>query len=600
MGSLLAIIGDLPRSRRESRLAAMAHRSPYRGDLHCTHHCAASLAIQSRTTESSLHEDEHFVVAVHGRAYLPGTPAPHEPEASSARRIATQWTTRGPDCLREIDGEFSLLVHDKLDGAIYACVSISMTRPLFWAQAGDVIILASEIRQVAAGSGMPQRTDIETMVEILCFGTPVLDTERTQYQNIRRLVAPRLYKITPTRPRLNRQGNYWEPPPAIHLQQEQRRSLPERLEHLLSATLAPKQCHCAHSLSGGYDSGTLWILANRDRHRDDRPKGFGLVFPGASHDETKPLLALLRQTGTEAELIDATGSAPSDFVDAHLRNIDRLPAAATLYYMDLVGAAMQQAGATRHVTGAGAEAWLTMQSVYAADLLRQGRLLTLIRDALHYRSYVPDEGNRLARIRRFAKAAIAPPGSRLRRFRAVAAPGWLHPRWHDLYRSCRASLSTLAAKEGHSRGSRWLVLNYFSLSSGIEALEQLCQHYELELDCPYLHRGVAEFGFSVPARALTDGRHAKSLLGRTARLGLGGAQPPWPENTKVVHDDAFAADAALVGELGPARRWQLVDAEVITLDLAEQMTDGIAAGRPIKPFHDKFSYAERYIRFWSA
>ena len=594
MGRLLAVISSVPAPAREERLQAMAERSPYRGTLQTLHMPVLSIGVQARGDESSLAQFAGLTIACHGRVYDPSVSHPEDASISSAERIAHAWHRSGARCLRELDGEYSLIVHDQRSGRTVACVSLSMTRFLYWCSDANGVTFASEMRQAAVGANHRMRLDPEQIVQSLCFGGPVIDTERTEYVGISRLVAPRLYEI-PSRGRAPRiAGEYWSPPPTERVSRSSRKTLPRELLSRLATAMDAVPPASACSLSGGHDSGTLWAVAHRRASRTNKLSGYGLIFPGNAADEGDAIRRLLEATSTTGTLIDASSGRPSQYMRSHISNVDRVPGGGTLYYLDIIGHRMHADGSRCHITGIGAEAWLDARIFYAADLLRQGRWLRLLVDATRFQPYSAQQFNQTKRLLRFAKEAIAPRGSRLRQWRQSPPPPWLGTRWHTLHREAEQVVAATAAREGFGRGHCWTALQRYATGSRIEAVEQLSEHYQLELWCPYLHRTIVEFGFRTPASEINAGRHPKHLLRCSARQALG-TEPPWPLK-KMVHDAAIETDLACLVDLGPASTWRLVDLEIHNQTQLEKMlghsrSSGRLAGR-----WAAFAYTEHYLR----
>jgi hypothetical protein len=275
--------------------------------------------------------------------------------------------------------------------------------------------------------------------------------------------------------------------------------------------------------------------------------------------------------------------------------MDRVPGAATFTYLDDIGAAVRAQDGSGIITGLGAELSLDADMLYAADLLRRGHWLRVALDALRFRSYAAYEpASRLGRARYFLKTALAPPGSGLRRRRQPRPPRWLHPSRHEFYRSRAAQRFPTPPSEPYARAEKVDRLRYLG-STPYGNLDQLCQRRGLEAYHPFFHRGIFDLGFRTPPRALTDGMHAKQLLRTTARLALGGQEPPWPLH-KTVFDAAIAEDPALLTELGPPQRWRLVQTEILDPEHARQLVERASQGQAVRPFDSALAIAERYLR----
>jgi asparagine synthetase B (glutamine-hydrolysing) len=549
----------------------MAARSPYRGALRTLHLPRLSIGIQARGDECTLHQEQHLTVACHGRVYDPSEPATPAAMAASAERVARAWIDEDTRCLTRLDGEFSLLIHDRRNGTIRACVSLSMTRFLYWTRQRDLLVLASEVRQVAVGAGIPQRLDLEQVAQSICVFGPAFDLERTEYVGINRLTAPTLYECR-VHQGLHRGDVYWTPPATERLIDGQAAELPAELLGVLAAGIDRLPPYTGFSLSGGYDSGTLWITANRpEAARRNDIRAHSLITPDSAADETTVIKKLLDQTGTTATLIDMRGVKASDVADAHARFVDRLPAVPTLHALDIAGEHLQSDGVTQAVTGVGAEASASAGPHYAIDLFRSGHWVTLIKDALRFRSYTNPPPTRYGRALNFLKLTAFPPGSPLQRVRRTmtSAPDWLAPRWHDLWRSAVSAREALDVRQGFARSRVMQFLRLTSIVGGWERVEQLNERYGIESFAPFLHRAVVDFALRTPARAINGGQHPKHLLRCAARQALG-TDPPWPYQ-KVLPTAVFEHDVDLVLALGPTDTWSLVQHELVTRTYAGKM-----------------------------
>lgn len=569
----------------------MARRADHRGPLtRIASVSSLSVGIQSRAGECSLHADADHIVAVHGYCYLTGTP-PTAPPRTPAALVAACWAAAGRTALAQIDGEYSLLVHERRTGHTWLQCSLSGTRPLYWAARADLLVAASEIRQVAAGVGIPQRLAPAALVELLCFHGTLAEREATEYQGIRRLAPGRLYARLSHPPRLHPRGD-WQPPDTLPATAIVRGRLPAEAAELLGKALAALPADAAFTLSGGYDSGTLWLLARR---RPDPPQhAVAMTFPGMPHDETPVIQALLRQTGGTATFVDATRRLPSDSVDAMVAAVDRVLAAPTFSHLEVLAGAVRAAGGGGLVTGLGAEVSLEATGGYAADLLRHGALVTLLLDALRFRSYAGYEPRTLpGRVKAFARAAVLPSGSRLRR-RRPQPPRWLHPAWRDAFLDAHASRQPTAVPGGYARAEKLALLRDLGCTA-YDNFEQICQHFGLEAYHPYFQRSLMALGFRVPPRVLNRGRHSKQLLREVARLALDGAEPPWPQR-KVIFDAMVERDSALLLGLGPARRWGLVAAGILDAAHVAERVERVHNAAPLRPMDSILALAERYWR----
>lgn len=595
MGSLFTVVSREPAWRRAERLKAMAERSAYRGRLGLAHLPNCSIGVQARRDDSSLHDGDAVVVACHGRIYDPEVFDAAVQGPSAAGRLAQYWADRGPDCLRQLDGDFSAFVYDRRTSIGYLCVSLSMARPLYFTKRPGLVVVATEVRQVAAGAETDQRLDLERVVESLIAGGPVSAPHRTEYRGIDRLLAPNLYRIETNDPDLRVDCAYWTPPPTEGLTLRDTRQASEELLQLLAETTDTLPGRTAFSLSQGYDSGALWAVAHRQGAPQRQILGYTILPAAAGCDAGVALSRLLAQTSSSATVIHVEESDATAGVPGHSRFVDRIPCVPTLYTMDLLGERAHAAGAACYVLGFGAEAWASAPAQYGADLLRRGQWVELAQDALRFRFYSQRHAPRAVHGVRFMRIACAPPGSTLSRLRGHLrrAPPWLHARWHDALQESREAFARLLVREGYERGRKWLALRYYAVGTGVERVEQLGERYGLELATPYMRRRLVEFGFRTPGRVLADGRHPKRLLRRCAALALQ-EDPPWSERKQVDHVQPNSRD--LVQDLGDPRTWALVDAGVVREEYLQALAQAQAQARALTYAHIDLSFKERYAR----
>jgi hypothetical protein len=597
MGSILIIASRETESGRQKRLEAMATRSAYRGCLTTRHFPEWSLGIQSRIDDCALFESPDLIVACHGRIYDPSSRAGGMRELGSAERLAREWQEVGSRSLRKLDGDFAAFVHDRRTGVGYAFVSLSMARSLYCTTQRDLLVVASEVRQVAAGAEIHQTLDIERVVESLVMGGPVIAPYRTEYVGIDRLLAPKRYRVCTDVPRLIAEGEYWSPPQTEHFSAAEAAALPAEMLRRLATAVDSLPAKTAFSLSAGYDSGTLWAIAHRSQAAPRGFRAYTLACTSRPIDqEYAALCELLKQTQTVTTFINC--DPEPCYTQAHARQVDRIPNLPFVENENLLLARASADGADCHVMGFGAELMLSTPRTYAADLLRGGQWMLLARDAFRFREYGATRGGTLSNALCFVRTALAPPGSMLHRVRHPRSrvPRWLHPHWQELVAEASVRYDRLAAREGYGRGNRWVGLGY-AVGAGGERIEQQGERYGLELAIPYMHRSLVELGFLVPPRILNGGKHPKYALRRCASLALG-SEPPWPAHK---HRDASQPRARdLLSPLGDPAGWQLTEHGIVADFFLEDLRCAAAGGGALSGDAMNLVCKEFHLRLYGA
>src|SRR6185436_20088969 len=95
----------------------------------------------------------------------------HDLRTRSDSEIALHlYEEHGPQCLRALRGEFAFVLWDAARQTLFAARDRFGIKPLFYAQVGPVLYLASEIKALLA-AGVPAVWDAEAVYQTLhlCF-----------------------------------------------------------------------------------------------------------------------------------------------------------------------------------------------------------------------------------------------------------------------------------------------------------------------------------------------------------------------------------------------------------------------------------------------
>ena len=143
-------------------LQRMAARSLYRGRPEMLIEAPLALGIQTLGSDASLADVGDWLVAFHG--YV-GNWAELAAErgwrfgdgASNADKIAVGYEDLGGRLFAKLRGEWALLIWNRSGRVLLAARDVVGCRPLFIHRYGGRLYLATEIRQVLAGSGAEVR-----------------------------------------------------------------------------------------------------------------------------------------------------------------------------------------------------------------------------------------------------------------------------------------------------------------------------------------------------------------------------------------------------------------------------------------------------------
>ncbi len=520
MGAILAVIGHRPQQELAGKLTSMLQRSPYRGEPQPWAEPGLAIAVQSLGWDASLARHEQWIVATQG--YISNWDDlardrdwPLTGLTTDAQRLAAGFSRFGEAVFPWLRGEFALLIYDRQQQTVLAVRDAIGARPLFFQVEDGLLFMASEIRQVLAGSGTAP-TPNKAMLGSYLLRCPI-QQDLTLDQSVRRVVPACAWRYSckqpDTAPRLQA---YWTPPPVSPSRRYQSETLTQTFRALLeqAVTRATPAHPFAVCLSGGLDSGAVWGLVAHRAAQGDAHAAQGvpcsLVFPGMDCDES-PRIAAMRAFTRAARYLE-TDAARVDPVAALAAAIERTDGFVhgTGYFMALLAGSTAADGRGTLLTGYGEE-WVGGSFRYLADDLRVGRwwsVFRTLRQATPYRvkgtprwpGLLNDCGlGRLNRLRRWRKPAPTSP----------------QPVRYSIQPQAIPPLLTHLRPEPRASGDRrrlFQLLHQAQSTLLYEAVEQLAAADGVELRHPFNDLDLVEFAFRTPPRAFTGGIRHKHLL----------------------------------------------------------------------------------------
>jgi len=476
---------------------------------------------------------------------------------SDAGLIAQAYLALGDRLFAKLRGEFALLIHDRREQVLLALRDVAGCRPLFFENAGDCLYVATEIRQILAGSGRPPRLNEECMVRFLL--SPTFEGEtNTMYAGVSRILSARTYRFPMSPPFQPGRSLYWSPPqeqalpaggiPALT------RQLRERLERAVARALPPDPFGV--SLSGGLDSSTVWSLIVRRAQSGDACAAEGLpyslVFPGLPCDESRYISSTARKTGVSGELIDAGAARPSAFLDRLSETLDTPVAGPTMYHIDLVAQKLRATGRRVMMTGLGGDEWMGGSVSYLKDDFWSGRVVGVLLDVFRLRLDL-----RIPRCRLLWNYVLAPAGGVRVLMRGFTPPPWLPSGYTRLYCELQTRLLCRSAHDSHARSELLRILGWLQGGTILEAIEQNAASYGVEIRHPLMDQDLIDFAFMTPAHAFYTGARKKQLL----RLAMFDALAADVRERRwaTTFESVLSGDRDLMAMAGAdLERWQLV------------------------------------------
>ncbi|MCP4897071.1 MAG: hypothetical protein GY906_08855, partial [bacterium] len=514
MGGIVAIWSEPGDPKAKERLDRMLARSPHRGDVTLHEEHGLTIAVQSLGWDASLAVKGNWVAAFHGwignwKELAPLHGFDIHGDISNADRIAIAYEKLGDDLFRQLRGEFSILVYDRRERLLRAVRDILGLRPLFFQQHEGVLVLASEIRQILAGSNKSSDLNLSVMLDHLLCHYRV--TEETATSGVLRVLPARVYHFRA--PRFEHsQYEYWLPPDVRTNQLTQQDAAVE-LRHLLRKAIdrtLPDRPFSA-CLSGGVDSNTVWALITEMGRQGDPRAAVGrpvsLLYPGYSGDETEVIKLALDAMEADGIMLDVSSTDLVEQIALATKYVDGFIGSA-IYEFWMPYSASQSDGRQVLLTGDGGDEWLAGGESYLADLVWEQRLSRCLTEVSRLRPGMN------SRFELFWKTALRPVGGKLTRRLRGPRPV---PRWFAADWKCRASerltdRGATPSKLHHSWDRRRIEFFLAQWQRGCEFDEQCAAHFGVEPRSPLSDVDLIEFGFSVPPWILVGGNRYKHLL----------------------------------------------------------------------------------------
>ena len=433
---------------------------------------------------------------------------------------------RGRACVESLRGEFAFVLWDENLRMLWAVRDRFGIKPLYYAETGGVLYLASEVKALLA-AGVPAAWDEETVYQQMfaCF-----DVERTLFRGVRQvppghgLVARegelRVESYWDVEYPRGRSGTDWDPDRCVD---QVRLGLEESIGLRMRADV-PVGC----LLSGGLDSSALLGMAGTGT---TKPRAFTISFDHADYDEEPVARRTARHIGSEYEAVPVTqGDCADRFADAvwHAEAIQANAHGAARF---ILSGAIGRAGYKTVLAGEGADE-LFAGYEFCRPALHRGPhrgVLDWLRIGLSLLSaHSPSERQvarispwlvRISRVLGLSNEVIDALSGKLGILRRLMAEDF-RERYagRDPYRVFFKQFDYRARLSGREPVKQVLYLWLKSLFAGYNlAAERVDMAHGIEVRLPYLDHRFFEMGSKIPSALLVRDGRSKYPLREAAR-----------------------------------------------------------------------------------
>ena len=418
-----------------------------------------------------------------------------------------RWDVEAP---KHLLGDFAWIAWDGARRRLLAARDHLGLRPLHYCARPDAFLCASDVAQLLAADSTPREPDLDVVAAYLAYERA--NDERTLLRGISRVPPGHALVVEGSRVVLHQ---YWRPEPAAPLRLRDDQEYAAACRELLVRSVACRtraRRPVAAMLSGGIDSSAVVTAARRVGNGGHALRAFSMIFPEiAEADERAYISDVVAHTGVESIAVRPSGVTAETMRRYTARILDYPPFAADFAAITLYDT-IREHGHDVVLTGAGGDFVFSGSFFHYADLLREGRVATLVRQ------YLAD--------RRSGATSMSPAGLLQRSV------------WPLLPRGVKHALRPFARRmSGHTDRPSWLRLPYARPTvphepwGGSVALEEIQRHLfgglhalfleagermlaavPLESRDPLLDIRLIEFALAVPEQQRRRGPIGKFVL----------------------------------------------------------------------------------------
>lgn len=443
--------------------------------------------------------------------------------------ILAAYRAWGERCAERLEGDFAFILWDRVAKQAFCSRDFGGKRPLFYAELGNTLVVASTVSAVIAHPACPDDLDLASIAATAAglFSSAGPDT---CYRAVR--VLPAAHDLSWRSGALRGPARHWDPATAARSDRLPFDAAADELRDLLGQAVAERLAPSGPTtiwMSGGWDSTAVFGAGQQ-------------TLRGKTEQQLRPVSISYPpgDPGREDELI--TAIAEFWKVPAHWLDADRIPlfdpraeCAAIrdepfthLYELwnRALASGSRARGSRVALDGNGGDQLFQLSDIFLSDLFRRGRWISLARE------WRAKGGTGIRNLISWViQPALPPPllhaAATLRGHRPPRhyldrpLPSWIAPEFlerHGVLERERLHLpSPRTASRADAERDWYLTCAFFP--RGFSAITAGSLEEGVELRSPLLDRRVVDFALSRPRTELSSGRETKRLL-RHAMRGL--------------------------------------------------------------------------------
>jgi asparagine synthase (glutamine-hydrolysing) len=479
------------------------------------------------------------------------------------------------DSVRHLLGDFCLAVWDTGREQLYCARDHLGVRPLYYADYGGVLVIATDIRGVLAHPSVVKEPNKRHVAEILL--EELSNETDTLYERVVRLPPAHLLRARDGRIQVER---YWDVDLNKELHYHDDQDYVDAFKAVFAEAVRCRlRCRSEATvpLSGGLDSSLIAAVAS-DLVKDRTAaapliSATSLVFPGMACDESEWITAVVSHIGLNSQQIPWGPVTWEKVLEDAERTAYLPPYPNTTLDMFVRG------GVTRMsvINGFGGDQWMAGNNTHFYDLWSDRRSWLLAMNVLQGGGSRLVRGARRASVNRLRGYLDRRPGER---GPSSGEPPWMGPalRGHAL----PVGSPALPASGEVTRAKRrcYHTLHDTWTPHAFEMLDRAAADGDLASTEPFYDRRVVEFACALPESQRWHGSDNRWL----ERRALDGLLPTEvvERRSKAEFTEPFAAQAQALGLERRLPGFRTVGLGWVTLDEGTS-SGGALAGSPLRP-----------------
>jgi asparagine synthase (glutamine-hydrolysing) len=303
----------------------------------------------------------------------------------------------GIACLQRCNGMWAFALWDGNKRELYLARDRMGVKPLYYASGDGWLVFGSEIKALLAHPRVPREPNAAIVYDFLSLRLAD-HTNETFFEGIYRVPASHYLVLRPRHsPRIER---YWDAQPAFRMEasEAEENAAIDRFRELFDDAVRIRlraDVPIGTCLSGGVDSSSIVVTANHlmfDELKLDpaligeRQRTFSACFDDPRFDERPYIDKVIDKTGASTHRVFPSGERLWQELPALVAQMDEPFHSTSQYSQYNVMRLVRDSGVTVTLDGQGADELMagygTYHSVMLATLLRAGRILGSVREAL--------------------------------------------------------------------------------------------------------------------------------------------------------------------------------------------------------------------------